>query len=212
MKEFTDWSVEVDVDGKILFATTFDKKVAVTKAMIEKHGDYAIGTSPLQPFITTNKDDLLKLLTKTTDAEGYEVTRDELKGKAEVETGKRNTVWAKPYSNLKDMGTFLVGLYPDDKKTVALWGYDVVEAVAAAKEKTITVKPLIRRVVSGIERGTVMTNTGKKSFSVFQGKKGLGVETVLKPGEEMGMNKGYSVVVVINSTGIGNIMFKVTTK
>ncbi len=212
MKEFTEWSVDVDVDGKILFASTFAEKVAVTTGMIVKHGKYAIGTSPLQPFITTNKDDLTKLLTKTTDAEAFEVTRDDLKAKAEVQTGKRNTVWAKPYSNQKDIGTYLVGLYPEDKKTVALWGYDVVDAVPAAKEKTIIVKPLIRRVVSGIVSGTIMTNTGKKDFSVFRGKKGLGAGTILKVGEEMGMNKGYSSVVVFNPTGIGDIMFRVTNK
>ena len=212
MKEFTEWGVDVDVDGKILFVTTFAKKVVVTKAIIAKHQGYAVGTSPLQPFITTNKDDLSKLLTKTTDAEAFEVSRDDLKAKAEVQTGKRNTVWAKPYSNQKDIGTYLVGLYPEDKKTVALWGYDVVDDVPAAKEKTITVKPLIRRAISGVVIGSVLKNTGKKDFSVFQGKKGLGVETVLKVGEEMGMNRGYSSVVIFNPTGIGDIMFRVTNK
>ncbi len=212
MKEFIEWGVDVDVNGKILGAKTFATKVEVTKAIIEKHGSYEIGTSPLQPFITTNKDDLLKLLTKTTDAEAYEVSRDDLKSKAEVETGKRNTTWAIPYSNQKEIGGYLSGLFPEDKKNVALWGYDVVDAVTAAKEKTITVKPLLRRVISGILLGSVMTNTGKKDFSVFQGKKGLGMETLLKVGEELGMNNGYSSVVVFNPTGIGNIMFRVTNK
>lgn len=212
MKEFTEWSVDVDVNGKILFATTFAKKVVVTKAMIAKHGAYAAGTSPLQPFITTNKDDLVKLLGKTTDADAFEISRDDLKAKAEVETGKRNTVWAKPYSNQKDIGTYLVGLYPEDKKTVALWGYDVVDAVPAAKEKTITVKPLVRRAVSGIVKGTVLKNTGKKDFNVYKGRKGLGDGTLLKVGEEMGMNKGCSAIVVFNPTDIGDIMFSVTTK
>ena len=209
MKEFTDWKVDVDVDGKILFATTFDKKVLVTKAIIEKHGEYAVGTSPLQPFITTNKDDLLKLLTKTTDAEAYEVNRDELKTKAEVETGKRNTAWAKPYNNLKDIGTYLVGLYPEDKKTVALWGYDVVDAVPAAKLRTVTLLPLIKKSLSGIQKGTVLTNIGLKDLVVCTGKKGTGTPQTVPPEGKLGLNKGASSIVVSNPASIGSAKFTV---
>ena len=212
MKEFTEWSVDVDADGKILFATTFATKVVVTKAMIAKHNGYAIGTSPLQPFITTNKDDLVKLLTKTTDAEAFEVSRDDLKAKAEVETGKRNTVWAKPYSNQKDIGSYLVGLYPEDKKIVALWGYDVVDTVSAAKLRTVTLLPISQKGISGIERGSVLSNTGTKDIVVCTGKKGTGAPQTVPPQGELGLNKGASSIIVKNPATIGTAKFTVVTK
>lgn len=212
MKEFTEWGVEVDVNGKILFATTFAKKVIVAKAMIVKHGEYESGKSPLQPFITTNKDDFPKLLIKTTDAEAYEITRDDLKEKAEIETGKRNTAWAKPYSNCKEIGTYLVGLFPDVKKSIALWGYDVVDAVSAASLRKVTLLPLMKKLITGVVRGTLLTNIGLKEIIVSNGKKGKGIPQTVLPEGILGLNKGASNIVVYNPGTIGTAKFTVTVK
>ncbi len=212
VKELTDWGVPVDVNGKINYPAPFTERADISVAMIAKSNSYPDGTSPLQVYITNNNNNLTTISAAITSALAFDISRAELKTASVKATQDRDEKFAKPYINLKGIGSYLMTLFPDSPKNVALWGFDEVDTVVAESERTVTLLPLRSKLISGIVLGSVLTNTGLKDIVIAAGKKGLGKKTTVSPTGTMGMNKGYSAMVASNPATIGNAMFTVSTK
>ena len=210
--QLSDWGVPVDTNGKIKYPAPFKERVAITQAIITKNNSYTTTPSPLQPYITSNNNNLTTISTNITNAIAFDISRKELKANSVKATQDRDKAFDQPYINLKGIGGFLVSLFPDSPKDVALWGYDEVDTKVPETEKTFTLFPLIKRGYTGILLGSVLTNVGLKDIIVAAGKKGLGVTTTVPPGGILGMNKGYSAIVVFNPATIGEAKFTITTR
>ena len=204
--------VPVDVNGAIDYPVSFAERAAISEAMIAKSNGYAVGTSPLQTYITKNNNNLTAISAAITSALAHDISKTELKVESVKATQDRDKKIAKPYKNLKGMGNYLMTLFPDSPKDVALWGFDEVDTVVAESVRTVTLLPLRSKMISGIVLGSVLKNIGLKAISVTKGRKGLGTATNVLPGGELGMNKGYSSIVATNPATIGSTMFTVSTR
>ena len=210
--ELTDWGVPIETSGKVKYPAAFTEKAAITKAIIVKSNGYAIGTSPLQLYITKNNNDLTAISADIVSALAYDISREELKAASVKATQDRDTKFAVPYSNLRGIGNFLLTLFPNSPKDVGLWGFEEVDTPVAEHVRTVTLLPLITKKISGIVLGTVLTNTGTKDISFKKGRKGTGTATVVAAGQEVGMNKGCSTIIATNPATIGSAIFTVSTK
>lgn len=209
-KELTLWGIPINKKGKIKYPVPFEKKLTISQNIIAKNNSYAAGKSPLQAFITINNNDLPTLMADASDALAYDKTRKELKADAVKETQDRNTVWSKPCKNLKEIGGFLSSLYPNNQKTVMLWGYKEIEAKPAIKHRKVTLKPLSKKGIKGIVFGSELINNCLFDFILRKGRTGVGKAQLVKAGETFDIIKGYSAIVIENTLNIGNVTFIVT--
>lgn len=211
-KELTDWGVPVDVNGAIDYPVSFTERAAISEAMIAKSNGYAVGTSPLQTYINKNNNNLTTISAAITSALAHDISKTELKVESVKATQDRDKKFAKPYKNLKGMGNYLMTLFPDSPKDVALWGFDEVDTVMAESLRMVTLLPLREKVITGIVLGSVLTNIGLKDVVIAAGKKGLGKRNTVPPAGTLGMNKGSSSMVASNPATIGSVIFTVSTK
>jgi hypothetical protein len=210
--ELSDWGIPIETSGEIKYPTPFKERAVISKAIIAKSNSYPVGTSPLQPYITQNKNNLTTISTNIANALAFDISKSELKASSVKATQDRDLKFDDPYKNLVGIGNFLKTLFPDNPKDLLLWGFDEVDTKAPAKLRTVNIKPLISKKIGGIVLGSVLTVTGTKPISLTKGKKGLGTPIIVAPGEELGMNKGFSYIIVTNPATIGVATFTVTTK
>jgi len=210
--QLSDWGVPVDADGKIKYPAPFKERAAITQAIITKNNSYTTTPSPLQTYITNNNNNLVTISTNITNALAFDISRKEQKANSVKATQDRDKAFDQPFINLTGIGNYLVTLFPTSPKDVALWGYDEVDTKVPAKVRMVSLFPTNKKLITGIELGTELINLGLKDIVVAAGKKGLGVTTTLPPGGTLGMNKGYSSIVVTNPATIGAAKFSVVTK
>ena len=212
-KQLTAWGVPIDVNGNIDYPTPFADRVDISKAVIAKHNSYiSPAISPLLLFVTTNNVDITNMSASIVSALASDIIREERKADSVKATQDRDIKFAIPYQNLRSIGGFLMVLYPNNPKDVALWGFDEVDTVALETLRTVTLLPLKKKKISGIILGTVLSNIGKKDLSFTKGKKGLGPVTLVPAGTDVGMNKGCSNIIVTNPATIGTATFSIQTK
>jgi len=211
-KQLTAWGVPIDTNGKIKYPSPFKERVVITQAIITKNNSYTTTPSPLQPYITANNNNLVTISTDITNALAFDISRKELKAESVKAIQDRDKAFDQPFINLTGIGNYLVTLFPTSPKDVALWGYDEVDTKVPAKVRMVSLFPTNKKLITGIELGTELINLGLKDIVVAAGKKGLGVTTTLPPGGTLGMNKGYSSIVVTNPATIGAAKFSVVTK
>lgn len=212
-KQLTDWGVPIDVNGNIDYPTPFTDRVAISKAVITKHNSYiSPAISPLLLYITTNNVNITNMSAAIVSSLATDIIREERKADSVKATQDRDIKFAIPYQNLKSIGGFLMVLYPNNPKDVALWGFDEVDTLVPETLRTVTLLPLKSKKITGIKLGSVLKNDGIKDVSFTKGKKGLGAVTLVPAGTELGMNKGCSVIIVTNPATIGKAIVKVTIK
>lgn len=210
-KELVNWGIPALVGGEIKYPSDFAGRSAITSAIIAKHLGYPVGTtSPLQPFITANGDDITALAAKVVTADESDLIKTEKKSSSVVLTGKRRKKWATPNTHLKNIGEFLKTLYPDDNETMGLYGFVEVDTPLPTTLRTVTLLPLRDKEIAGIVLGSVLENTGSFPFVIYTGRKKAGPAIPVAVGQKIGMNKGFSTIVSSNPNSMGTVTFTVT--
>ncbi len=212
VKLLTDWGVTIDVNGHITFPTDFPSRAIISGKIIVKHGAYTVGTSPLQPFITANGDDMEALGAANTSAIASNDLSVQMGIKSSIETAARKKLWATPKKDLRLIGDFLMKLFATDTSVVGEWGYHIVSLVSVSKTRKSMLKPTLTRTLSGIVLGTKLINIGTTDLVYHTGKKAVGTPNIVKGGEEVGLNKGCSSITVMNPSLTEKVLFTVVTK
>ena len=208
-RKLGDWSITVDGTGKIVYPPDFAARAQLVQDFLRKHNSYPPGESPLQLFIDEHDIDVAKDGEATAAAIGFNNDKDEQEAAAKMATQQRNTIWQPALDAIHAFGAFLMGLYAEDSRKMGAWGYDVVEEAAGETVRTTKLKPAAEKTNSSVAIGSVFTNTGKTDLLLDKGDEITDAAVTLKPGEEMGMIKGYSIITVRNLSTLANGEFTV---
>lgn len=194
-----EWGVAVDgAHNRIAYPTGTAAQVKLIQTFLGKHNSYDPGESPLQWYIDEHEIDVAADLKAAGDALTDEGDRNKLTGNSELATQMRDKIWSPVVTAIHLIGAFLMGLYKEDSRKMAVWGYDVVADSGKEKEQESTIDPLESRVQKSVAIPSVFTNAGEDDLHLWRGSKQEGEPMVVKPGGVLGMTKGYSTIVVYN--------------
>ena len=62
-----------------------------------------------------------------------------------------------------------------------------------------------------IHLGSTLTNTGKPDLHVYKGKTTTGTPSIIHAGEQLGMQKGFSTITVVNPSLVETAVFTAMT-
>ena len=198
-RELGDWGITVDgAHNRIVYPAGTAAQVKLIQTFLAKHNSYDPGESPLQWYIDEHEIDVAADLKAAGDALTDEGDRNRLTGDSELATQTRDTIWAPVVTAIHLIGAFLMGLYKEDSRKMAAWGFAVVEDAAGEREQHSKVNPLETKNQKSVVIPSVLTNVGEVDLQVIQGKGENSKVYPLKPGEQLGMVRGFSKVTVIN--------------
>ncbi len=209
-RELGEWGVPVDAQARIAYP-----KGAVAEAtLIQTFLNYHLSLKDESPLLfyldehpQINVQDDLKaagdVILKNTE-------RNVTTGDSELATQQRDKVWAPVEKAIHLIGAFLMGLYHEDSRKMAAWGFKVVEDAAGEREQVSTIDPATQKNLTSIKIPSVMTNVGEDVLQVIQGKGEKSKTFPLKSGEKLGMVRGFSKVTVVNPSTLVVGKVKVT--
>ena len=106
--------------------------------------------------------------------------------------------WQPVVQHLKDIGDYLKKLFANNPKNLGSWGFIVDDSPQKPALRTSKVKPGETVTNNSIIVGSTFTNTGTVDLHVYKGKTTTGTPSIVPPGEQLGMIKGFSTITVVN--------------
>jgi hypothetical protein len=197
-KQLGNWGITIDNNGKITYPADFAAQVALFTTFKETHDAFDAGTSPLQPFLTVNKIDLVAEAALVSSAVTNHKKFAQAAKDAETATEQRDLHWLPVEKYLHEIGDYLKKLYIDNTKALGLWGYVVDTSPVAPKERTSTLKVGEKVTLSGIVLGSLVTNIGTADVHIYKGRSTTGNPIIVHAGENDGVAKGFTTITVSN--------------
>jgi len=198
VSELGNWGITVDSGDRINYPPEFVARHTVFTAFKTKHDSFPVGTSPLQPYLLQHK---INLANDATDAGAALAANNSfLQADADAEDARqdRDNLWQPVIAHVRGIGDFLKKLYRDNAKQLGYWGFVVDESPRPPKLRTVSVLPAAQKVVTGIIVGGTLTNISGVDVHVYRGKTTIGTPSIVRPGEMLGMIKGYSTITVVD--------------
>lgn len=196
-KELGNWGLPVIESGKIKYPAAFGERVTIFNAVVEKHRQLG-AASPLQPYLDENKINLdadSNLVVQATKANANFIAAA---AESENETQLRNNTWSPVLQHLRDIGGFLMEVFVNNPKALGKWGFVVDDSPQKSKLRTTKLKLGETRVIMSVTLGSTLTNTGKTDVHVYKGKTTKGTPFIIHAAEQLGMQKGFSTITVVN--------------
>ena len=209
--ELGAWGVPIDANGKITYPTSFTDRKNLFGAFYAKHSSYTTGESPLQVFLSQQNIDMAVDATAVQDATGYDSSYSTATKQAVNETQMRDLIWQPIAKNLRGIGDFLKNLYVNNDRQLGLWGFKVDNSIVKPAIRTTKLKLGEQKTVNSIVLGTTLNNIGTVDIIVYKGKVMNGTSAVVKPGEKIGMEKGWSAITVVNTSKLETAVFQVNS-
>ena len=172
------------------------------QTFIAHHKSFAPGESPLQWYLDEHDIDVDANLQSAADALTEEGERNTTTGDGQLATQMRNKIWAPSVKALHLIGAYLMNLYHEDSRKMAVWGFKVVEDGGKESLQTSMLDPLENRVQKSVAIPSVFTNVGEDDLQLMKGIKADGKMVTVKPGGQLGMTKGYSTITVYNPSSL----------
>ncbi len=206
----TDWGYDMTVGGKFNHPKDYDGIKGLLKKIDDKHKALA-AKSPLLAFLAVNPEyvyaDILK---HSADAQtNVNDINDADKKVGEYATLRDEAIVFINNIN-KEIGNYLMSIYVGKAKLVRNFGYDVSDAGAKIIERSLKILPTEEKHAVGVVKGSAFVNTGKCDLHIYKGKSTKGSPNIVKPNEELGMNKGFSVITIVNPSSLITGTYKVT--
>lgn len=197
-QKLSDWGVTITGDSKVSYPVAIDELAKLAIAFATKHLSYNAGSSPLEPFAVANEIDFAndKLALQAAQAADAEA-----KIKAEQsakETQLRDAAWATTEKQLNAIGQYLMNLYFKTPRKAISWGFAIDDSNTTAKEIKTNIKLGDKSTLKGVLIGSTLKNTGNVDLHVYKGKSNIGDPIVVKPGESLGIQKGFSTITISN--------------
>ncbi len=197
-----DWGITVNSSARIDYPTGFEARTTIFESYATKHNSYGGNKSPLQPFIDTNGIDMAADATATAQALEHHTSMLKAQRDAEEQTNLRNNGWLPTQEHNRGIGQYLVKLYVNNPKKLGDWGFVVDDSPRAPKLRKSVIKPLEKMELTAVTIGSTLTNIGETDLHVYAGKSTSGIPSIVKPGETLGMTKGYSTTTVVNPSSL----------
>lgn len=205
------WGVTVDGAGKVVIPASFLDQVTLFTTFKAKHDGFAVGTSPLVPYLTESEIDMDDDETNVTDAGTAHTNFTTNATDSEEARQNRDNKWLPVVDHMHGIGAFLMNLYSAASKKTGQWGFVVDDSPRKPVLRTSKIKLGTTKTISGVVIGSSITNTGETNLKIFKGSTTDGTATELLPNTEFGVVAGYSTTTVANesSTKTGEFTYSV---
>ena len=204
-----DWGFTITVNGKMIYSKNVKDNCDSIQAMITYHLTFAVGTSPLQPFLDENNYDVAAIaldlpnvktlfddhLTAWNSQNAHRMTRDNL---------------IKPVmQHLRLIGAFLKKNFISIPQNVGKWGYTVVMEPGDPKETNLDLHHSETKIIYGVINGSDLINTKTSIIKAYKGKTATGTPIVIGPGETIIVPKTWGTMTLVNQSSsiIGGITY-----
>ncbi|MFT4153507.1 hypothetical protein, partial [Parafilimonas sp.] len=197
-KELGNWGITITDGGKVNYPAAFADRTTVFIAFTAKHNSYTSGDSPLQPFLTQNNINLNADSAQVEQAATNNASFTAASQQSENETELRNQLWLPVLANVKAIGNYLMKLYSNNQKALGNWGFVVDDSAQKPKLRTTKLKLGEQITIMSIKLGTTLTNIGETDLHIYKGKTTSGTPLIVHREEQVGMQKGFSTITVVN--------------
>ena len=203
------WGVHITPEGKLLYPKDFDEQVELFYLYYNKHKSFTAPPSPLEPYLTANVIDIEADKLAVDAAVVANDKGKEKAKKAEKETELRNDLWLPVVEHMTGIGQFMMKLYAKQPSNLGDWGYIVDESPQAPKLVKSKVKLAQSVTVGSVIVGGTFTNLGPTELHVYKGKTAEGSPKVVPANGLLGIEKGFSIITVVNPSTLQTGNFKV---
>lgn len=193
-----DWGITVDGQSRIVYPAPFLERVGLFNTFFTKNASYPAGTSPLDAYLKRKNIVLAEDQRQVQAAVEAHTSAKRAEEQSEKYTEERDRVWNPVLGHIEVMGSYLMNFFDDEPKAVGDYGFTVVVSAQEPSLRTSKVLPAATVVRKSIVIGSAFTNVGETDLEVYRGPKAEGTPQVVKPGEQLGMIKGYSTITVHN--------------
>ncbi|MCY7292055.1 MAG: hypothetical protein LH615_07720 [Ferruginibacter sp.] len=100
--------------------------------------------------------------------------------------------------HLKDIGKFLMDLFPTNPQKAGLWGFVIDESKRKPKLQKSKLSLTTQITITGVVIGSTLTNTGTVDIQVYYGKTTVGTPNIVHAAQMLGIPRGGSSVIVVN--------------
>ncbi len=208
-KAIGDWGITIEDGGKIIYPTDVADQVTLFTNIVKKHNSFLTGTSPLQAYLAQHNIDLDEDAANAGAAQDSYNAFLTANSSAENETQQRDEIMEDVVDNIHQIGDFLKKLFDPNTKAMGAWGFTVDESAPDPKEQVSKVDIGGTKVTGSIVRDSIFTNLGTDALNVIKGRKLTGLLTVVPPGGQLAMTKGYSSITVTNPSKFSIGKYKV---
>ena len=198
VSELGNWGITVNGNGRLVYPADFSGRMTVFTNFKTKHSSFPVGTSPLEPYLTLHGISMANDATDAAAAVTANTSFLQTSADAEDATQDRDNLWNPVMKHVRGIGDFLKKLYKDNAKQLGYWGFVVDDSPRAPKLRTVSVLPAATKIVTGVIVGGTLKNVGPVAVHVYKGKTTAGTPAIVQPGEMLGMNKGSSVVTIVD--------------
>jgi hypothetical protein len=205
----TDWGFVMTVNGKFTHPKDAEGIVDLLGKIDKKHKTLG-AKSPLLTFLAVNTEfDYAAILTDGGDAQTNMADISDADKKVAEYATARDEALAHIVEVNVVIGNYLKSVYVDKTKLVVAFGFDVSATANKPKERKGSILPTATKMFNGVLKGSEFKNIGEVVLHLYPGKDTKGNPIILKPGEGKGMNKGFSVITVVNPNDIGSGKYSV---
>ena len=212
-RQLGEWGVTVDGKDRVVYAKGAVAEATLVQTFLNHH--LKLGAeSPLQFYLDEHPEINVEAdLAAAGEVIAKNAERNVATGDSELATQQRDKIWGPSVKAIHVIGAFLMGLYHEDDRKMAAWGFVVVADGGKEKEQVSTLEPLESRVQKSVAIPSVFTNAGEGDLHLWRGSKKEGEPMVVNPGGVLGMTKGYSTIVIYNPSSLvmGRYMVMVHT-
>ena len=197
-KSLGDWGTTITNNGKIIYPSGAEKRVSLLLLLKTKHESY---TTPLSPLLTYLSENAINLETDANNGAIALLRQASFVAANNIAINYRqirDKQMAKVLEDTREIGSFLMKLYASTTKALGDYGFEVVDTVEVAKERTIKIAFGGIKLQLKVKTGSTISNTGKTDLNIYKGKLIAGIPFLLKAGTSMIASKGYSIFSVLN--------------
>lgn len=195
-----DWGIPIADGERITYPSSFEDRNTMATNFFTKLASLDAGKNPLAAYIKTNGVDVASLTKKNTEAATNNITAKAAAKTAENATQVRDLLWKNPLSDIRSIGKYLKSIYASNPRALGDWGFVVDES----DNKPVLRKSKLQlgetKTFLGIKVGSVLTNTGDVNIVLYKGNAITTEGSNIKPGDKMGMMKGFSIITVTNTS------------
>jgi hypothetical protein len=209
-RQLGEWGVTVDGKDRIAYPTGVVAEATLIQTFLNHH--LALGDeSPLLFYLAEHEEiDVAADLAAAGDVIAKNAERNQVSGDSKEATQQRDKIWEPSVKAMHVIGAFLMGLYHEDDRKMAAWGFVVVEDAAGERTQVSMIDPLTSKNLTGIKIPSILINVGTDAIRVIRGKGDKAVTTIVESGKQLGMTKGYSKITVYNPSTLSIAKVQVT--
>lgn len=193
-----EWGVTVDSDDRVVYPPDFPGRQAAVIAFITKHESFAVGTSPLLPYLTENVINIVTdkaAAVSALAAHNSFLTEDNVREEKRME---RDVLIEPVATHLRGEGQYLIGLFHSVPKKANEWGFEVDDSPQADVVRTGIIASGASKVLKNLNVGKTLRNIGAVPLNVFPGETPEGTPVVVNAGQTFEIIRGFGSMTVVN--------------